>query len=210
MASGMGDLSAKDRMKVVEEKGESAVYLDTETIKTKVVVSCAGGLVEPRGFPEHIQGSETFKGKIFHSARWDETVDFKGKDVVVVGTGCSSAQIVPSLPNAPYNAKSVTQLMRSPPWVSYLSYKLYFFNNSAIGCTEQPSSWWRGVVGRERSQVDETDSRIKTVSPFLGVCKHRRPVPQIISQYTIRTEAQEDLRRQGSGTYEEDCAGKIP
>jgi cation diffusion facilitator CzcD-associated flavoprotein CzcO len=125
MASGMGDLSAKDRTKVVEERGESAVYSDTEIIKAKVVVSCAGGLVEPRGFPEHIQGSETFKGKIFHSARWDETVDFKGKNVVVVGTGCSSAQIVPSLPNAPYNAESVTQLMRSPPWVSHLRYISY-------------------------------------------------------------------------------------
>jgi len=52
-----------------------------------------------------------------HPARWDESVDLNDKDVVVVGTGCSSAQLVPRLPNAPYNAKSVTQLMRSPPWV---------------------------------------------------------------------------------------------
>jgi cation diffusion facilitator CzcD-associated flavoprotein CzcO len=117
MAAGMGDLSAKDRMKAVEEKGEAAVYSETEIIKAKVVVSCVGGLVEPRGWPDDIRGIENFKGKMFHSARWDETVDFQDKNVVVVGTGCSSAQLVPRLPNAPYNAKSVTQLMRSPPWV---------------------------------------------------------------------------------------------
>jgi cation diffusion facilitator CzcD-associated flavoprotein CzcO len=117
MVAGMGDLSSKDRLKVVEEKGEFAVYAETETVKTKVLVSCVGGLVEPRGWPENIPGIENFKGKVFHSARWDETVNFNDKNVVVVGTGCSSAQIVPRLPHAPYNAKSVTQLMRSPPWV---------------------------------------------------------------------------------------------
>lgn len=117
MVAGMGDLSYKDRAKIVEEKGEHAVYSETEVVRAKVVVSCVGGLVEPRGWPEEIPGLDKFKGKVFHSARWDETVDLQDKNVVVVGTGCSSAQIVPRLPNAPYNAKSVTQLMRSPPWV---------------------------------------------------------------------------------------------
>lgn len=117
MTEGMGDLSSKDRMKAVQEKGEAAVYSGTEIVKAKVVVSCVGGLVEPRGWPEQIQGIENYKGKMFHSARWDETVDFTDKNVVVVGTGCSSAQVVPRLTKAPYNAKSVTQLMRSPPWV---------------------------------------------------------------------------------------------
>jgi cation diffusion facilitator CzcD-associated flavoprotein CzcO len=117
MAAGMGDLSAKDRAKVVQEKGEAAVYSETEIVKAKVVVSCVGGLVEPRGWPDEIKGIENFKGKMFHSARWDDSVDFTDKNVVVVGTGCSSAQLVPRLPNAPYNARKVTQLMRSPPWV---------------------------------------------------------------------------------------------
>lgn len=31
--------------------------------------------------------------------------------------GCSAAQFVPALTQSPYNAKSVTQIMRSPPWV---------------------------------------------------------------------------------------------
>ncbi|KAF2637969.1 FAD/NAD(P)-binding domain-containing protein [Massarina eburnea CBS 473.64] len=117
MRAGMGDLSNKDRLKIIEEKGEAAVYTEYETVRAKVVISCVGGIVEPRGWPDEIPGIETFKGKVFHSARWDESVDFADKDVVVVGTGCSSAQLVPRLPHAPYNAKSVTQLMRSPPWV---------------------------------------------------------------------------------------------
>jgi len=118
MVAGMGDLSAKDRMKVVQEKGEAAVYTEIEIVRAKAVISCVGGLVEPRGWPDKIPGIESFKGKVFHSARWDESVDFTDKNVVVVGTGCSSAQLVPRLPHAPYNAKSVVQLMRTAPWVA--------------------------------------------------------------------------------------------
>lgn len=113
----MGDLSSKDRQKIVQEKGEAAVYSETEVVRAKVLVSCVGGLVEPRGWPSDIPGIENFKGSMFHSARWNEDIDFTDKNVVVVGTGCSSAQLVPRLPEAPYNAKSVTQLMRTPPWV---------------------------------------------------------------------------------------------
>jgi cation diffusion facilitator CzcD-associated flavoprotein CzcO len=117
MIAGMGDVSSKERANIVKERGEAAVYTETEIVRAKVVISAVGGLVEPKGWPDEIPGIEDFKGPVFHSARWDESVDFTDKNVVVVGTGCSSAQLVPSLPNAPYNARSVTQLMRSPPWV---------------------------------------------------------------------------------------------
>jgi cation diffusion facilitator CzcD-associated flavoprotein CzcO len=117
MIAGMGDVSSKERAKIVKERGEAAVYSETEIVRAKVVISAVGGLVEPKGWPDDIPGIEHFKGPVFHSARWDESVDFTDKNVVVVGTGCSSAQLVPRLPNAPYNARSVTQLMRSPPWV---------------------------------------------------------------------------------------------
>ncbi|KAF1972879.1 FAD/NAD(P)-binding domain-containing protein [Bimuria novae-zelandiae CBS 107.79] len=117
MVVGMGYLSGKDRAKIVKEKGEAAVYSETEIVRAKVVVSCVGALVEPNGWPKEIPGVEDFKGKVFHSARWDDSADFNDKDIVVVGTGCTSAQLVPELLKAPYNARSVTQLMRSPPYM---------------------------------------------------------------------------------------------
>jgi cation diffusion facilitator CzcD-associated flavoprotein CzcO len=73
------------------------------------------GLVEPKQW-ENLPGKENFQGSIFHSARWNYDVDLKDKDVIVVGTGCSAAQFVPRL-TKDYGAKSVTQLMRSPPWI---------------------------------------------------------------------------------------------
>ena len=117
MVPGTGDLGYKERCRKIESEGPQSVYLQEETIRAKIVISAVGGLVEPNDFPSSIPGADRFKGPIFHSARWRQDVDLKGKSIVVVGTGCSAAQLVPKLPQPPHNAKSVTQLMRSPPWV---------------------------------------------------------------------------------------------
>ncbi|KAF9640073.1 putative flavin-binding protein [Lasiodiplodia theobromae] len=114
---GVGDLSYKDREKLLAEGGEEAVVVRKERVRAKVLVSCVGGLVEPRGWPDEVPGKERFEGAVFHSARWRHGVDVRGKDVVVMGTGCSAAQLVPKLVAEEMGARRVTQVMRSPPWV---------------------------------------------------------------------------------------------
>ncbi|KAF3161118.1 hypothetical protein TWF225_003112 [Orbilia oligospora] len=57
---------------------------------------------------------EGYQGKIFHSAYWDHTVDLEGKDVVLVGNGCTAAQIMPAIEP---QVKSVTQIVRSSHWM---------------------------------------------------------------------------------------------
>ncbi|KAL9007186.1 MAG: hypothetical protein Q9188_000120 [Gyalolechia gomerana] len=117
MVPGTGDLSAKERDRRITENGRESVHLRQEIVRARIICSCAGGLVEPNAWPSSIPGRDTFEGPVFHSARWQHNVEMKDKDVIVVGTGCSAAQFVPRLTKEPYNAKSVTQIMRSPPWV---------------------------------------------------------------------------------------------
>lgn len=117
LSPGVGDLSAQDRQQKIKKNGHGSVYVGQETVRAKVVVSGVGGLVNPKPWPESIPGKENFQGQIFHSARWRYDIDLKDKDVVVIGTGCSAAQFVPRLTKE-YGAKSVTQLMRSPPWIA--------------------------------------------------------------------------------------------
>jgi cation diffusion facilitator CzcD-associated flavoprotein CzcO len=77
-----------------------------------VLVSGAGGLNEPK-LP-NVPGIDTFTGQVFHSARWDPSIDLRGRDVAVVGTGASAIQIVPSI------AESVASLVlfqRTAAWV---------------------------------------------------------------------------------------------
>ncbi|KAL8781921.1 MAG: hypothetical protein Q9194_000114 [Teloschistes cf. exilis] len=117
LVPGMGDMSKQDRNQRIADKGRQSVYLRQEIVRARIVCSCAGGLVEPNPWPSSIPGRDTFEGPVFHSARWKHEVDFKDKNVIVIGTGCSAAQFVPRLIHEPYSAKSVTQIMRSPPWV---------------------------------------------------------------------------------------------
>jgi cation diffusion facilitator CzcD-associated flavoprotein CzcO len=117
LVPGTGDLSTRDRRERATTSGRRSVYLHEEVVRAKVVVSCVGILVEPNPWPSSIPGRDTFKGDVFHSARWRDDISLNGKDVVVLGTGCSAAQIVPSLLKEPYHVKSLTQIGRSAPWV---------------------------------------------------------------------------------------------
>ncbi|PWY68600.1 putative monooxygenase [Aspergillus heteromorphus CBS 117.55] len=84
----------------------------TFTHECQVLFTATGLLVEPR--PCDIPGAEGFQGAIFHSARWNHDVDLEGKNVVVVGNGCTATQIVPALAK---KVKSLTQIIRSQHWV---------------------------------------------------------------------------------------------
>jgi len=69
------------------------------------------------------KGKESFKGDIMHSAEWDHSVDLKGKRVAVIGTGSSSAQIVPELINR--NDSQITVFQRTPQYLVKVENKLY-------------------------------------------------------------------------------------
>lgn len=62
-----------------------------------------------------IPGADHFAGPLVHSARWPADLDVTGKNVLVVGTGASAMQIVPSIA---MTASRVTVFQRSPHWVA--------------------------------------------------------------------------------------------
>jgi cation diffusion facilitator CzcD-associated flavoprotein CzcO len=70
----------------------------------------------PKG-PNGIDGIEAFKGKVFHSSKWNHEVDFHNKDVLVVGNGASAIQFVPWL-LASTDISSLTQVVRSGQWIA--------------------------------------------------------------------------------------------
>lgn len=80
-------------------------------MSANAIVSGTGLLNRP-AYPE-IPGMDRFKGAMFHSARWDHSVDLAGKRVVQVGTGASGMQIAPQI--APVVGK-LTIFQRSPHW----------------------------------------------------------------------------------------------
>ena len=117
LVPGVGDVSNKERLERLRKDGPNSVYVRQEIVRAKIAVSAVGGLVEPNAWPDQIPGIEKFQGDHCHTARWNDKIDIRDKDVVVIGAGCSAAQVVPALVEAPYHAKSVTQIIRTPPWV---------------------------------------------------------------------------------------------
>jgi Predicted flavoprotein involved in K+ transport len=82
-----------------------------ETLSPRIFVSAVGQLNRP-SVPK-IPGLEGFQGPSFHTARWNDRVDLKGKRVAMIGTGASSMQVGPTI------APDVSKLMvfqRSPNW----------------------------------------------------------------------------------------------
>lgn len=65
-----------------------------------VFISATGALSVP-SYPQ-FEGQDKFEGKVWHSAEWGKGGDgktggeeYKNLNVVIVGNGCSAAQIVP-------------------------------------------------------------------------------------------------------------------
>jgi cation diffusion facilitator CzcD-associated flavoprotein CzcO len=86
---------------------------DGATHRFDAVVTAVGMLDVPN-IPE-IPGAERFRGRRFHSSRWDHTKSTAGERVASIGTGASAIQYVPEI--APDTAH-LTVFQRTPIWVS--------------------------------------------------------------------------------------------
>jgi cation diffusion facilitator CzcD-associated flavoprotein CzcO len=71
---------------------------DGRSFEAQALVSATGQLSRPSIPP--LPGLERFAGAAFHSANWPQTLDLRGRQVAVIGTGASAIQIVPEIASA--------------------------------------------------------------------------------------------------------------
>ncbi|KIW25675.1 uncharacterized protein PV07_08836 [Cladophialophora immunda] len=93
----------------IENSADGTIFED----QCDVLLS-ATGILNKWKWPD-IPGLSSFKGKLLHSARWDQEYNFEGKTVAVVGAGSSAIQIVPSLQPV---VKKLVNFIRSPTWIT--------------------------------------------------------------------------------------------
>ncbi|KAH2465011.1 hypothetical protein KXV84_002637 [Aspergillus fumigatus] len=90
--------------------------IQTDTVYTdecNILISATGALNSWK-WPD-IPGLHDFKGKLQHSARWDESYDYTGKRAAVIGNGSSGIQIVPGmLPKVAH----IDHYIRGRTWLS--------------------------------------------------------------------------------------------
>ncbi|HWL41888.1 MAG TPA: NAD(P)/FAD-dependent oxidoreductase [Ilumatobacter sp.] len=80
--------------------------------RSRILVSAAGHLSDP-AVPD-IRGLAEFAGDVFHSARWNHSLNLDGARIGVIGTGASAIQIVPELAA---RAAHLTVFQRSAPYI---------------------------------------------------------------------------------------------
>lgn len=98
---------ADDRWDVELRSADGAV----ETVRVDVVAATIGQLNTPK-IPD-IEGRGSFAGPQIHTARWDDTVEFAGRRVAVIGSGASAFQVGPALAG---EVAHLSLFQRTAPW----------------------------------------------------------------------------------------------
>jgi len=83
-----------------------------DVLEARFVISAAGSLNIPR-MPD-IEGIDDFAGTSFHSTRWPDDFDHRGKKLALLGAGASGFQIAPTV--AP-DVERLTVFQRTAQWV---------------------------------------------------------------------------------------------
>jgi len=83
-----------------------------EILTARFLITATGFLSQPH--TPQFPGIETFTGKIIHSAAWDDSYDFEGRRVALIGTGATGVQLIPELAD---KVTDLTVYQRTPIYV---------------------------------------------------------------------------------------------
>ncbi len=72
---------------------------------------CQGYYRHSKGFMPDFPGQARFEGKLIHPQNWPETLDYKDKRAIVIGSGATAATLIPAIAE---DCQHVTMLQRSP------------------------------------------------------------------------------------------------
>jgi cation diffusion facilitator CzcD-associated flavoprotein CzcO len=86
---------------------------ETVRFTTNFLWMCQGYYRHKAGYTPDWPGMQDFKGKIVHPQTWPEDLDYKDKTVIVIGSGATTATLVPAIAA---DCRHVTVLQRSPTY----------------------------------------------------------------------------------------------
>jgi len=89
-----------------------AGFKDGSKLRARHVINGGGGLHQP-SWPD-IAGRDDFAGPSMHTALWDQSVEYAGKKIAVIGSAASAIQLVPEVAKT---AASVAVYQRTPNYI---------------------------------------------------------------------------------------------
>lgn len=103
-------LSEENKWTCTVRKSDGTEY----KISCKFIVSCTGYYNYESGYLPKFEGADNFKGDIIHPQKWPENYRYKGKRIVVIGSGATAVTLVPKLAA---ESSHVVMLQRSPTYI---------------------------------------------------------------------------------------------
>jgi len=88
---------------------------EARQVRCSFINGCTGYYNYEHGYEPEFKGSESFSGTIIHPQKWPENLDYKGKRVVIIGSGATAVTIGPEMS---HDAAHVTILQRSPTYMA--------------------------------------------------------------------------------------------
>lgn len=102
--------SRKWTVEILNDQQEKQVW------HANFVVGCTGYYNYDHGYQPKFPQQENFKGQFIHPQHWPEGLDYKGKKVVIIGSGATAITLVPAMVKT--GAGHVTMLQRSPTYIA--------------------------------------------------------------------------------------------
>ena len=93
---------------LVDENGHTASF------HARFVILSTGYYDYEEALSSHVPGIENFTGTVAHPQFWPETLDYKDKKIIVIGSGSTAVTLIPSLAE---KASHITMLQRSPSYI---------------------------------------------------------------------------------------------
>src|SRR4051812_3315599 len=141
-----------------------------ETFTADVLVSSLGMLNVPH-VPD-IPGRDRFRGRMFHSSRWDHSKSVAGERVASIGTGASAIQYVPAI--AP-DVEHLTVFQRTPIWITPRMDRPYtpeeqrrFARNRLAALRHRWEIWWTYERSRFETDAEMTVQQTELARSYLA------------------------------------------
>ncbi|TPX37965.1 hypothetical protein SmJEL517_g00273 [Synchytrium microbalum] len=118
--------------------GINEVTYDRVKDECEILISGMGALNTWR-WP-NIEGLDLFEGKLMHTALWDTKYSLEGKRVIVIGTGASSVQTVPTIQPI---VSELILFQRHAGWIPPQADATGMAQGSNLEYTEEQKKYWR-------------------------------------------------------------------
>ena len=132
------------------------------TLSCNFLWMCQGYYRHQQGYTPEWPGMADFKGPIIHPQTWPEDLDYKGKRVVVIGSGATAATLVPNMAD---DCEHITMLQRSPTYFHTGENRNELADK--LRSLDVPEEWVHEIVRREILQMMKEVQDLSAQEPEL-------------------------------------------